>query len=342
MQLEGANTRNTLGAKPIQSGQGQTVQFEIFLSLGFCEHETSSITRTLSAANETLGYSLFRTRFVSDTPGFVTSRGGLIVRAAPSIDNHGFSDVTIFVGGNTAAQNIPISRVRQLKKQGLCVVLLSDAATKYIEKTKSNTGAVTTHWKDAAILRESGFHPGLTDRLAEKSDGVITAAGSGSTIELIIGLISTYLDKPQIAQLSNSLLLTTLRKGDAQQPNEFGGNEAIFNQRVLKVILAMEENISEPISMQEMTKIVGMSTRQIERVFQDTFDQSPGKFYRLIRAKKARALIEETLIPLVEIAVATGYGSVSTMARTIRAEYGETPAQLRTRKNKDLMKFSKG
>ena len=190
------------------------------------------------------------------------------------------------------------------------------------------------------MLRESGFHPGLTDRLAEKSDGVITAAGSGSTTELVIGLISTYLDKPQIAQLSNTLLLTTLRKSDAQQPNEFGGNEAIFSQRVLKVIRTMEENISEPISMQEMTKIVGMSTRQIERVFQETFDQSPGKFYRLIRAKKARALIEETLIPLVEIAVATGYGSVSTLARTIRAEYGETPAQLRSRKTNNLMKFS--
>ncbi|MFK7877581.1 MAG: GlxA family transcriptional regulator [Paracoccaceae bacterium] len=315
------------------------VRFEILVAKGYCDHEVSGITHTLAQANTVLRQALFQTRFLSYFPGLVASRGGQIARAEPVIDGHGFSDVMIVVGGTGLDLADWMVRVRQMQRQARRVVLLSDAATRYIKTKKSGSGLVTTHWKQADMLRETGYFPDLTDRLAEHSGGVITAAGSAATPELVAGLISPYLDQVALAELAGLLLLPNLRKSDADQPRDIAGHAGLFNQRVRDVIQVMEDNIAERLDMETLAGQVGMSCRQIERIFRDVFNQSPGKFYKHLRTKKAWALIEQTLLPLPEIAVATGFGSVSTMSKSVQAAYGVTPAQSRSRKSVDLMTF---
>lgn len=98
------------------------------------------------------------------------------------------------------------------------------------------------------------------------------------------------------------------------------------------VISIMENSISEPLPMTEITKQAGVSTRQLERVFREVFDESPARFYKVLRIKHARSLVEETLLPLVEVALASGFGSTSTMSVALRSEYGLTAHQMRQRK----------
>lgn len=315
------------------------VTFEIFVAKGFCEHEASSITHTLAKANDVLQRDVFKTRYVSDTPGLITSRGGQMVRAEPAVDDYGFSDVMVVLGGKTVSDATWIKRVRQMQRQARCVALLSDAAAHYIQSVKKKEGPVTTHWRHAETLRETGYHPNLTDNLAEKSDGIITAAGSGATSELVIGLISPYLDQVQIAEIASHLLLPGIRKNTAEQPKQLSGNSVLFNGRVARVIRVMEDHIADGIDMETVAKHAGMSSRQIERIFQEVFNQSPGKFYKQLRTKKAWALIEETLLPLVDIAVATGFRQVSTMSKAVSATYNISPAQSRARRSVALTNF---
>jgi len=72
-------------------------------------------------------------------------------------------------------------------------------------------------------------------------------------------------------------------------------------------------------------------------VFRKVFNDTPAKFYKRLRARKARAMIEETLMPMVEIAVATGFGSSDTLARAVREEYGVTPSKMRARRKITLL-----
>ncbi len=318
----------------------QPLKVEIFVSEGFSALEVASITRTLDLANQITHSDVMGRRYVSDTPGFVSGSGDMIVRAEPAIENYGFSQVMIVVGGSGVNADSWLKRARQMQRKGLVVVLLSDAATAYIRATHAPSGQVTTHWHDAAILNEAGYYPALTDRLSEKSDGIITAAGAGATAELMIGLLAPRLDARQMAELGNHLLLPTIRKSDAAQPKEISGNPSLFDNQVARIVSLMEETLADPLCMPSLTEQVGLSTRHVERLFRDVFQESPARFYKQLRTKRAWSMIEETMIPLADVAAATGFKTAGTMAKAVQGAYGETPTRLRARKDRQLLKFS--
>ena len=313
--------------------------FELFVVPGFSEFELAAITHTLAVANTILDQDRFSWRFVSNRPGIVSGAEGLMVRAEPAIDDYGFSDLMIVVGGRRLAQAAWMKRARAMQRLKRPVVLLSDAATTYIISTKPPSGSVTTHWRDATLVSEAGYHPEITGRLAENSDGIITCAGAGGTAEMIIGLLARYLESADIAELGNRLILPQIRSSDASQPNALGTNTAIFNAKVTEMITLMEDALADPLSIPDLADQVGISARQAERLFRASFNETPGRFYKRLRTKHARAMIEETLIPLVEVAVATGFGSADTLSKAIKDEYGLTPAKMRARQKVEFLKF---
>jgi transcriptional regulator GlxA family with amidase domain len=319
---------------------GQKLCFEIFVNQGFCALEVGSITQTLALANEILDQSRFTWRHVSDRPGLVTGTGDMIVRAEPAINDHGFSNVMIVVGGDNDGSVGWLNRARQMQRKGHVVALLSSAATAYIRATRSPSRQVTTHWHDAALLSETGYYPALTDTLSEKSDGIITAAGMGATAELVIGMIAPQLEPRQVAELGNRLLLPTIRNSDAVQPQGVSGTTSLFDCQMTKIIALMEETISDPLDMTTLCSDIGISTRHVERMFRDVFGQSPARFYKELRTRKAWSLIRETVMPLADIAVATGFGSRPGMAKAVQEAYGDTPTKLRARKSMRILKFT--
>ena len=337
---QSSSTPEAFGLVPgRRSADTQSINFEIFVSRRFCELEVAAVTYTLSLANSVLGQELFKWRYVSENPGIVPGENGMLVRAEPAIAEHGFGDVMIVVGGRRRKPEPWAQRARAMQRRSLMVVLLSDAATSFIEATKNPAGKVTTHWRDAVVLSETGYHPNMTFNLAESSDGIITAAGGSSTQELLIALISSLCDAPKIAELGNRLLLPTIRTTSAEQPRDIAHNEGLFDQRITAAIQLMENTISEPLSMTELTEQLGVSTRQLERQFREVFNDTPAKFYKRLRSKRARVMLQETLLPIIDVAVATGFGSSAMLAKAVKDEYGMTPTKMRERKSVDLIGF---
>ncbi|MBT3467121.1 MAG: AraC family transcriptional regulator, partial [Rhodobacteraceae bacterium] len=119
---------------------GTRLTFELFVEKGFDEFEIGCIIRTLSLANDIHPNAPFEWRFTSNEPGMVTSANGLIVRAEPAIPDHGFSDLMIVVGGTRVDAASWLVRLRMMQRQGLSVVLLSDAATAYIRSSQRLEG----------------------------------------------------------------------------------------------------------------------------------------------------------------------------------------------------------
>ncbi|KEJ89711.1 GlxA family transcriptional regulator [Sulfitobacter donghicola] len=318
----------------------QTLGFEVFVQRGFNEDELTAVTSTLRIANNIVGYERFSCRIISDMPGLVTSKGAVLVRAEPAIEDYGLADILIVLGGAKVDRGGWNRRLRSMQRKKRTTVLLSDAATAFIRAKTSQQGKVTTHWRDIALLKEQGYYPTLTTRLAEHSDGVTTAAGGAATVELIIGLITSHLEPIEIAELGNRLLLPAIRHSDAEQPRDIADNAGLFDARVTQAIKLMETNMEEPLAMTELTRRVGLSTRHVERVFREVFDETPARFYKRLRVRRARAMIEDTLIPLIDVAVATGFCSHNALSRAVRDEYGSTPSKMRARKEIKLIKHN--
>lgn len=322
------------------AGNAQSrVSFELFVQAGFSELELASVTETLQIANGFGSVDRFSWSFVSDQPGLIKGSAGMLVQADPAIPNHGLSDWMIVIGSTRLRPEAWLKRLRSMQRNNLGVALLSSAATAYIQNTNVTSGNVTTHWRDFHVLYETGDYPQLTSRLSEKSGGVVTSAGAASTPELIIALIAEFLSPHEVAELGNHLLVQTIRKSRAEQPKEISDNQSLFAGKINQAIRLMEDSLDEPMPVSDLAQVLELSVRQLERQFQSTLKTSPSRFYKQLRLKRARLLLDQTQMSMVEISVATGFSSTNILSKAFREEYGESPMKARARTEIQLLDY---
>ncbi|MES0883518.1 GlxA family transcriptional regulator [Roseibium sp. SCP14] len=317
---------------PLEEEVSRDLVFEIFVQSGFSDLELAAVISVLRAANEVLNRDQFTWHITSDTPGLITSSSELLVRAHPTIGDQYLRDCLIVVGGRECRAEGWMSRLRAMQKLRNPVVLLSDAAREYIKSVRTLDGPATTHWRDIALLHEIGTFPTLSERLVENNSGILTCAGHGHTMETVIGILSDVLGPQECAEIASFLMLDNIRGFTQEQPRGTSYNPNFLEKRLQKAIRIMETNIEQPLRLADLADEVGLSARHLERLFTVYLNTSPAKLYKKIRLKKAQTLITNTHISLIEVAIACGFLSTASLSQAYKAEFGETPNQLRKKK----------
>jgi transcriptional regulator GlxA family with amidase domain len=311
--------------------------FELFVQEGFCDLELASVITTLRYANELRARDQFHWRFVSDQPGLIGSAGGVSVRADPAIPDYEMADIMVVIGAKRGIAAPWLRRLRSMRRDGLPVVLLSDAASAYIRETPKIGGPVTTHWRNAVLLAESGDYPQLTAQFAASHGGVTTAAGAGATTELILGIIAKILPAHEIAELCNLLLVAELRPLERDQPRNIVENSQRLDPKIIQVMKRMEDSIAEPLALAELAAEINLSGRQLERLFNAELGTSPARFYKILRTKRARTMLRNTKISILDVAIATGFSSTSALSKALRAHFGMTSSAIRAKVGDDSL-----
>jgi AraC family carnitine catabolism transcriptional activator len=99
------------------------------------------------------------------------------------------------------------------------------------------------------------------------------------------------------------------------------------NRKLLRVISVMEDQLEEPLSIPTLAAMVNVSERELERLFSRHLQQSPGRYYRAKRLQRARALLQQTDRLVVDIAMASGFGSAAHFSRAYRQFFSVAPSQ---------------
>jgi len=128
-----------------------------------------------------------------------------------------------------------------------------------------------------------------------------------------------------IAELASLLLVAEVRDNDMDQPSGASHVSNSIEPKIKEAIQIMKENFAEPLSITEISTQVGISLRQLERCFKKVFQKSPGRYYRQIRIKRARPMVTRSNSDIIDIAIATGFGSTSTFSREYKQEYLVSP-----------------
>ena len=84
-------------------------------------------------------------------------------------------------------------------------------------------------------------------------------------------------------------------------------------------------------SIEQLAERLGVTSRHLRRLFAEHVGASPLAVAHTQRLHFAKRLIDQTLLPLSEVAHAAGYGSVRRFNDTFRKTYGRTPRELRQR-----------
>lgn len=101
------------------------------------------------------------------------------------------------------------------------------------------------------------------------------------------------------------------------------------DERFQQVLRIMTDTIETPVSTAEIARRIGLSTRQIERIFARNGFDPPLKYYTNLRLIRARQLMEQTRMPLTEVALACGFDSLAAFSKNYKRVHGITPKNAR-------------
>jgi transcriptional regulator GlxA family with amidase domain len=104
-----------------------------------------------------------------------------------------------------------------------------------------------------------------------------------------------------------------------------GQRLGISNRALLKALEFMEGQLDAPLPRERLATLAGVSVRQLERLFREHLGCTPGSHDRKLRLERARMLLRQTGMSVLEIAVACGFASASHFSRAYRTTFGHPP-----------------
>lgn len=102
-----------------------------------------------------------------------------------------------------------------------------------------------------------------------------------------------------------------------------------MDRRVQKVILLMEEDIRKSLTLDEMAQAVNLSPSHLYHLFKSETSESPRRYLKMLRMRRAKELLETTFMSIKEIVAVTGANDGSHFVRDFKKQYGMTPTQYR-------------
>jgi AraC-like DNA-binding protein len=153
----------------------------------------------------------------------------------------------------------------------------------------------------------------------------ITTAGGTASIDLMLKIIADDHGEDLANLVADQLIYTSIRTDQDTQRLSIPTRIGVRHPKLGQVIRMMEQNIEDPISPAQLAKDVSMSTRQLERLFRRYLNRSPKRYYMELRLAKARNLLMQTDMSVINVALACGFASPSHFSKCYRAHYDTTP-----------------
>jgi len=158
----------------------------------------------------------------------------------------------------------------------------------------------------------------------------MTASGGTAAADLMLNLIGAAHGNHLATSVADQMVYNAVREGSAAQRVSLQSRHGMRNARMVRAIALMEENIEDPLSPADIAEELGISTRQLERLFGRYLNSTPKHYFMEMRLQRARNLLVQSERSITEIAMACGFRSNSHFSKVFRAQYGTSPVSHRT------------
>jgi len=299
----------------------------------------STAIEPLRVANRMLGFEAYQWRLASSDGKPVRASCGVEVAVQTSLDDErrmmGGQDrpsmVVVCSGINVEryANKSAFAWLREEYNRGVALGGLCTGAHILAAAGLLSNKRCAIHWENLPGFSEAFPKANVFADLFEIDQNIHTCAGGTASLDMMIKLIGDDFDEVLVNRVCEQVLTDRVRSPTDRQRLPLRARLGVQNAKVLSIIELMEQNLSEPLSLLDIADGVDLSRRQIERLFQQEMGRSPARYYLEIRLDRARHLLIQSSLPVVEVAVACGFVSASHFSKCYREFYARSPQQER-------------
>ncbi|MYM29663.1 helix-turn-helix domain-containing protein [Duganella sp. CY15W] len=172
----------------------------------------------------------------------------------------------------------------------------------------------------------------LTPHLFELDGRHLSCCGGAASLDFALTLIEQLFGATVQATIKESLCVERVRGPEERQRVALQARFGALQPRLSEAVTLMETNIEEPLSTDDIANLVGLSRRQLERLFKQYLGSLPSRYYLELRLQRARQLLLDTNHSIVQVGLMCGFSSGSHFSTAFGALFGNTPREERQRK----------
>lgn len=325
--------------------QDRPIQVGVLLFPRFSNHCLSLAVEPLRACNDLTGQHLHDWRYLSPAGGVVRSSSGLEVRTegALSADPGGdFLFVLPCFDHRTLADAASGRMLRAAQKRFGTIVGMDTGGWLLAAAGLLDGRAATIHWDEWDAMAEAFPRVEVRRERVVHDGNIRTCGGASTTFEMLLDLVEEMhgpaLRLELAAYYMHHDMAQYMGQGMPQDMTGEPGRQGAMPPRLRRdrlpeaAVMLMRRHIEAPLSIDEIARRLGLGRRSLEKACRARFGAGPDELYRGVRLREARRLMEETGLPVVEVATRCGYRDASALARAFGQMFGMSPTRARQRR----------
>ncbi|MEQ9695945.1 helix-turn-helix domain-containing protein [Shimia sp. SDUM112013] len=289
---------------------GSKTHFVFVVENGFTMQAFSSAVEVLRVGRKLGATDLFSYSVCALEHEPVVASNDIAIVPDGNINNLPKNAILVIVSGAGADRHpnpALIAKLRYWSRQNRPIWALSSGVVRLAQAGLIDDCTVAPHWEDVPYLREHHPKVGISTSLFVDNGRHPTCSGGGAAADLMLRFVEHNAPSGMVEDIASRLVIDGVRDGRLRQSLPAQMRFETSNKTVFAAVRLMERNLFDALSLHEIAREVGVSQRQLERLFRTEFQKTPSKVYAELRMDEARQEVLAGHRSLIDIAMDYGY-----------------------------------
>ncbi|MCS4505389.1 HTH-type transcriptional regulator CdhR [wastewater metagenome] len=308
---------------------------------GYSQLAFSSALEPFRMANQLADRRLYTWHLMSVDGAPVSASSGLETRVECALEEPLPLDMVVVCAGVDVQSHCDRETLTWLRRMaGRQVPLAAVCTGGYVLARAGvlNGYRCTLHWEHISSIHEALMFPEVTftSQLFVIDRDRYTCSGGVAPLDMMLTLVGRQ-QGPELAEaIAEEFLHERIRDVDDRQRAPLRVRLGHSQPKLEEVVTLMEANLHEPLSLDELAGHARLSRRQLERLFQRYVGCPPARYYMDLRLTRARQLLQQTHMPITDVALACGFVSPPHFTKCYHDHFGHSPSHERQRRYERL------
>lgn len=322
-------------ARPVSAGYTERPTRIGFLQIpDYSAIAFSTAVEPLRMANQLSGVSLYEWQVITLDGAPVSASNGQRIAPDASLGDSLALDMLFVCGGTQIREHCDrrvLGWLRQLAQRqtelgAICTGTYLLARAQLLDGYRC-----TIHWENISSIDEEQQFPTttFTSELFVIDRDRYTCAGGIAPLDMMLNIIGRQKSRSLAEAICEEFIHERIRNVSDMQRIPLRVHLGTSQPKLVEAVSLMEANIEEPLTLDDLARLVHVSRRQLERLFKRYLNCVPTRYYLELRLCRARQFLLQTNLSIIDVALACGFSSPPHFSKCYHDFFGYPPSRER-------------